>query len=299
MNNIKFTGIIPAIVSPLNEDGTIKEKELRKLVRWHLSEGCTGFYICGANGEGVVMKPESRKHLAEIMVDEVKGKGYIIDHVCAVDLRTAMDLARHASDIGVDAVASLPPFFYHYGDEQIYQYYKAISDSCDVPVMMYAASYISGTNMPPKTVEKMMGIERMIGLKWTSSNYFEMRRLKELNNGNINVLNGSDETLICGLVMGADGGIGATYNIMPKMFVKLYNAFVSGNIKEAQEIQYKVNKVIDVLLRWGVGCGVKDTLEMIGYEVGKCTYPLKRFTDEEQKLFRAELKALNFEQEYL
>jgi N-acetylneuraminate lyase len=126
-----------------------------------------------------------------------------------------------------------------------------------------------------------------------------MRRIKELNNGDVNVINGPDETLLCGLMMGADGGIGATYNPMPKVFVNLYNSFISGDVEGARKAQFKANKVIQVLLKYGVIPGIKDMLEMIGFEVGYCTYPLKRFTPSEQEAFRSEIKALRFEEEYL
>jgi N-acetylneuraminate lyase len=298
MSNVKFKGIMPAIVSPLNEDGSVKEKSLRKLIDWQLKAGCKGFYVCGATGEGTVMKPDSRKAMSEIAVDEARGKGCVISHIGAVDLRTAQDLARHASDIGVDAISSVPPFFYGYGEREIYQYYQALSDSSDVPMLMYA-SPLSGTVIKAEMVEKMLGIRNMIGLKWTSYDYYEMRKIKELNGGDINVINGPDETLLCGLVMGADGGIGATYNPMPKVFVKIYESFMSGNMAAAQEAQFKANKVIKTLLRHGVLSGVKDMLEMIGIDMGYCTYPLKRFTASEQEIFRAELKTLRFEEEYL
>ncbi|HOJ11058.1 MAG TPA: dihydrodipicolinate synthase family protein [Clostridiales bacterium] len=298
MINVKFKGIMPAIISPVNEDGSIREKELRRLINWQLAAGCSGFYICGATGEGTVMKPEARKAMAEIAVDEVKGRGCIIDHIGAIDLKTAADLARHASDIGVDAISSVPPFFYTYGENEIMNYYQAVSDASDVPILMYA-SPLAGTNITAEIVEKMLSIKNMIGLKWTSYNYYEMRKIKELNNSDINVINGPDETLLCGLAMGADGGIGATYNPMPKIFVDIYNNFTEGKIDEAQKAQFKANKVIRILLKYGVLCGVKDMLDMLGFDVGYCTYPLKRFTPSEQEAFRAELKAINFVEKYL
>lgn len=298
MNNIKFKGIMPALVSPLNEDGSVREKVLRGLINWLLEAGCTGFYICGATGEGTVMKIESRKVIAEITVDEVNGRGSVIDHVGAVDLRTALELARHASDLGVDAISSVPPFFYGYAEKEMIQYYQALSDASNVPLLMYA-SPLSGVSVTADMVCKMLNIKNMTGLKWTSSNYYEMRKIKELNGGDINVINGPDESLLCGLIMGADGGIGSTYNTMPKVFVRLFTSFSSGDIKDAQEAQFKANRLISILLKHGVLNGVKDMLEMIGFDVGYCTYPLKRFTSAEQELFRAELKALRFEEDYL
>jgi Dihydrodipicolinate synthase/N-acetylneuraminate lyase len=289
---------MPAIVSPVDEDGYVKEKVLRKLINWQLSAGCAGFYICGGTGEGVVMRPEARKEMAEIAVDEVKGRGCVIDHIGAVDLRTAMDLARHASDVGVDAISSVPPFFYGYGEKEIIQYYQALSDSSDVPMLMYA-SPLAGTNITCEMVERMLKIKNLIGLKWTSYNYYEMRRIKELNGGDINVINGPDETILCGLSMGADGGIGATYNLMPGLFVMLYNCFMKGDITGAQKVQFKINKLIQVLLKYGVLNGIKDALEMLGYDVGYCTYPMKRFTTAEQESFREQLKEIRYVEEYV
>jgi len=298
MSNIKFKGIMPAIVSPLNEDGSVREKVFRRLINWHLEAGCSGFYLCGATGEGPVMQPWARKALTEIAVDEVRGRGAVIAHVGAIDLIAAADLARHASDAGVDAVASVPPFFYGYGEREIIQYYQALSDSSGVPLLMYA-SPLSGVTITPEIVSKILEIKNVIGLKWTNPDYFQMRRIKELNNGDVNVINGPDETLLCGLVMGADGGIGATYNFMPKVFVNIYNSFLAGDIDTAREAQYKAGRVISLLFKYGVLAGTKDILEMLGYDVGYCTYPLKRFTPSEQDGFRAELKTLRFEEEYL
>jgi len=299
MSNVKFKGIIPALVSPLNEDGTVREKVLRKLLNWHLGKGCNGFYICGTTGEGVVMKPEARKVMVEITVDAVKGKGFVIDHIGAIDLRTAMNLARHASDTGVDAISSVPPFFYKYGQKEIMQYYQALSDSSDVPMLIYSLSSIGDSISKLEMVERIMKIKNMIGLKWTNYNFFEMGKIKSINDGNINVLVGNDGTLLAGLVMRADGGIGLTYNVMPKIYIELYRSFISGNIKRAQDAQFKVNKVIDIMLRYDAFTAVKDILEMIGFTVGYYTLPIKRFTKLEQESFRDELKKINFEKEYL
>jgi len=139
----------------------------------------------------------------------------------------------------------------------------------------------------------------MIGLKWTSYDYFTMHRIKELRSGNINVINGPDECLLCGLAMGADGGIGATYNVMPKLFSQIYCSFRAGDLDTARAAQYKANKLIEILLKFGVVCGIKDILTMLGYDCGYQVYPQKRFTDEERAAFRAELETIHYMQEYV
>lgn len=297
-NNVKFSGVMSAIVSCIDENENVKEQSMRKIMNWHLKEGLGGFYLTGGTGEGPLLQKETRKRIVEIAKDEVKDRGQLIVHVGAIDLRTATELAKHAADVGVDAISSVPPFFVKYGEPQIRDYYQALSDASGLPILMYA-SPLAGVNITWDMVDRLMDVPNMIGLKWTNYDYFTMHRIKELRGGNINVINGPDECLLPGLLMGADGGIGATYNIMPKMFTKIYNSYKAGDLAAAQEAQFKVNKVIALLIKFGVVCGIKDVMDMLGFDCGYQVYPQKRFTAEEQAAFRAALKELNFEEEYV
>lgn len=296
--NVKFTGVMSAFVSCIDENENVNEQAMRKLMQWHLKEGLSGFYLTGGTGEGPVLQKKTRMEIAEIAKDEVKNGGSLIAHVGAIDLTTAVELARHAGRIGLDAISSVPPFFFHYGEAEIADYYKALSDASGLPVLMYA-SPLSGVSITWDMVDRFMDIPNMIGLKWTSYDYFTMHRIKELRSGNINVINGPDECLLCGLAMGADGGIGATYNVMPKLFSQIYCSFRAGDLDTARAAQYKANKLIEILLKFGVVCGIKDILTMLGYDCGYQVYPQKRFTDEERAAFRAELETIHYMQEYV
>lgn len=297
-NNVKFSGIMSALVSCIDEQGKVKEEPMRRLMDWHLKEGFTGFYLTGGTGEGPVLQKETRIEIAEIAKDHIKGRGKLIAHVGAIDLKTATELARHAGEIGLDAISSVPPFFFGYGEQQIKDYYTALAEASGLPVLIYA-SPLSGVNITWDMVDRLMEIPGVIGLKWTNYDYFTMHRIKELKGGNINVINGPDECLLCGLTMGADGGIGATYNVMPKLFSKIYDSFKAGDMEAAREAQFKANKLIEVILKFGVVCSVKEMLQMIGYDCGYQVYPQKRFTEEERKAFRDALKAIRYEEEYL
>jgi N-acetylneuraminate lyase len=271
---------------------------MRRLMAWHIKEGVTGFYLTGGTGEGPVLQKETRKRIAEIAKDTAGSRVRLIAHVGAIDLKTARELARHAGEIGLDAISSVPPFFYHYGEKEIADYYQALSDASGLPVLMYA-SPLSGVSITWDMVDRLMNIPNMIGLKWTSYDYFTMHRIKSLRDGNINVINGPDECLLCGLVMGADGGIGATYNVMPKLFVEIYRSFYAGDMASAQAAQFKANKLIEILIKFGVVCSLKEVLAMLGYDCGNQVYPQKRFTDEERAGLHEALREIRFEEEYL
>lgn len=296
-DNLLFSGVMPALVSCIDEDQNVMEDSMCRLMDYHLSCGVTGFYICGGTGEGPVLQMSTRKRIAEIAKSNFGDRCKLIDHVGAIDLASAKELARHAGKIGVDAISSVPPFFFDYGEREIKQYYEALANESGLPVIMYATP-MAGVNVTVDMVEHLMEIPGMAGIKWTSYDYYTMHRIKELCDGNINVLNGPDECLLCGLAMGADGGIGSTYNIMPKTICGIYDAFRAGDIEKAQQLQFKANKLIHLLIKHDVVCGIKDALEMVGYPSGYQVYPQKRFTDEEREAFRNDLKAIDFENEY-
>lgn len=298
-NNVLFSGIMPALVTPLNPDETIQEDSARRLMRWQMDRGADGFYICGATGEGPVVAPGERMKLAEIAREETAARGKkVIIHVGAVDLATARSLARHAGSIHADAISSVPPFFFGYGEKEIAQYYTELAQAAGLPLIMYC-SPLSGINITYDMVSRFLDIPNAIGVKWTSYDYYTMHRIKELRGGNVNVLNGPDECLLCGLTMGADGGIGATYNVMPGIFRRIYDCFRSGDLAAAREWQYKANHLIEIIIRFGVQASLKEMLGRQGFDCGYCVYPQKRLTEDERTGLFAALDSLHYETEYL
>lgn len=294
MDNIRFRGVMPALVTPFDDGGRIKCETVRRLMDMQLSNGVSGFYICGNTGEGPVLSAKTRMDMAETVMEHIKGRGAVIDHIGASNIQDTLALARHAARAGVDAISSVAPtFFYNYTDDEIVDYYKAIADVTDTPMIVYATGLMRSPDIT-RLIARLMKIPGVVGVKFTRTNYFEMRKIKELNGGNINVINGPDETLLCGLVMGADAGIGSTYNIMPAWFARLYRSFVDGDYDTAREYQYRIDGVIDVLLRYGVNGVInstKCTLELMGFDVGQAAFPAKRFSASEREALKADLAA--------
>lgn len=298
MKNKQFSGIIPALITPINDDGSIREAAARSLIESQIERGVSGFYICGSTGEGPVMSEESRMRMAEITVDQVKGRVPVINHVGACDARSAVRLAKHAEEIGCDAISSVPPnFYYSHEENEIVSYYRALSDACAKPLLVYATGMFKQADIVP-VIARLMEIDTVIGLKFTRMNYYEMRRIIELNGGDINVINGPDEMLICGLTMGADAGIGSTYNVMPGEYVKLFNSFRSGDFAAAQQQQYKINHAIEIMLRHSLFPALKHMLTVQGFDVGVPVFPMKRFTPEEEAALMKDLNAIRFFEDY-
>lgn len=298
MNRIMFRGIMPALITPVNGDGSLREEVTRQLVRDLSATGITGFYILGSTGEGVATDRERRMEFAEL-VREARPEGIsIIDHIGASDLATVKKLARHARRIGLDAISSVPPFFFSYDEQGVLDYYRAMSDESEgLPLIVYAAP-MAGPLLPVSTIEKMLDIPGFIGMKFTNPNYYLMSRYKKIDGGNINIFNGPDETCALGLMMGADGAIGSTYNIMPRTFVGIYNAVQAGDVRKAMRLQHKADDLIEALLDYNVVEAVKVALTLKGYDVGDVTPPLPRMSDAQKAALTARLRELGFPEEF-
>lgn len=281
------------MITPLFADGSVITDSIKKVIDRNYSQGAAGFYICGSTGEGPVLTAEKRMQVAEAVMEFNNGRGKIINHVGAASPEEAFLLARHAKEIGCDAVSSVVPnFYYKYGEDEIVEYYKRLAEKAGLPVVAYAQGLLTGDVV--SLMKKLIAVDGVIGVKFTLTDFYSLHRIKELNGGDINVINGPDEMLICGLSMGADAGIGSTYNLMCAEYVKLFNAFKSGDLKAAQATQFKINKVIELLIKYGVIRSIKYVLTYMGIECGSAAYPGAPLTENEKSELIKELDNLGF-----
>jgi len=282
---MKLKGIMPALATPLNEDGSVNLYVLRELIEFFLNKGANGFYLAGATGEGLALNPDQRRLLAETAVRQVSGRVPCIVQVASTDFGEALRLAKHAESIGADAISSTPPIFFRYDEDDVYNYYKRLSDAAHLPMMIYN-SPLAGFPISPAFAARMFEIDNVTSIKWTSSDYFGLMQLKQLTHGEMTVMNGPDEMLLMGLSAGADGGIGTTYNFMFSHYLSVYKAFRAGNMEKAQEYQNKITSIIGAL-RSVKACpsipATKALLEEMGFAAGDAAFPQKKLSSEKKR----------------
>ena len=287
---MKLEGIIPALITPLNEDGkTVNERSARALTEFLLKQGADGFYVLGSTGEGLVLDETERMRMLEITVDQVDGRKPVVCHTASMNFREAVRLSKHAEKVGAAAISAIPPLFFHYTDEDIYSYYKSLAGSTDLSFIMYNHPSANG-GMRAEAVAKLFKIDNITGVKWTVNNYYELMRLKDLTHGEMNIINGPDEMLIAGLAAGADAGIGTTYNVMLPQFLEIYSCFKQGNMDQARAIQLQVNRVITCMLKHEVIPATKHMCTMMGFPAGDGTYPLRSLQENGSMELEQELK---------
>ena len=296
-NNVLFKGVYSATFSVYDKEMNVIKPSIEKLIGYNLKNGINGFYVGGNTGECTVLPNKTRMQMLET-VKENAGDASIIAHIGAGHLDDTTELLEHANSVGVDAIASLPPSLTaYYKPEEIIEYYKYLAKNSKSPVIAYVTPPVL-TCDPIWFAEEIMKIDNVAGIKLTIPNYYIFEKMKLVNNGNINILNGPDECMLAGLIMGADGAIGTTYNLMPKTACAIYDNFMSGNIKEAQAHQHKLNRFIDTIV--GNNLAVwKSILTVMGIDSGYTIAPAIMPTDEKVKELIKRLESFGCTEEML
>jgi N-acetylneuraminate lyase len=288
-----FTGVWPALITPLKEE-RIDPQVTRRLVDYLIEGGVSGFYVCGGTGEGILLPVEERMRMAETVIDHVHGRLPIIVHVGAVATADAVTLAAHAESAGADAVASIPPFYYNVGFQAIREHYQQISDASSLPLYLYYIPGSTGVTVTAEQMWELCQITNVRGFKYTAYDMYLLERIMSLSGGSLNVFSGPDELFLPFQAVGVDGAIGTTYNLLPRHFCNLYQAFRRGDIETARQLQSQANRVIDTFIKHGGLPAVKEMMRMIGLDCGFCRRPFRRLSDAQIADLRADLDKVGF-----
>ena len=285
MNDLK--GIYTALLTPIDSNGKINEKELIKLVKHNLNLGADGFYVCGSTAEALMMSVEERKHIMAIVKEAAKN-AKLIAHVGSVSERDAHKLAEYAGELSYDLISSVAPFYYKFTSAEIRDYYIRLAESSGMKMLVYHIPAFSGVGMGIDEISAFLSDDRFAGIKYTSNDFFTMERCKALYPNKL-IFNGYDELLLSGLSMGADGGIGSTYNFMADKFVAIRRLFLGGEIEEARKIQNEANRIISILCKIGVMQGEKEIMNRLGFNFGECMAPFAKISEEGKSLIAKEI----------
>jgi N-acetylneuraminate lyase len=242
--------IFPALVTPLTPEGKIDGASAERLIDHLYSRGVGGLYVTGSTGEGIYLDVDSRRNVVELAVAMSRGRGQVIVHVGAIEGSVAYDLAGHAARVGADAVASIPPFAGGYSWPEIHGYYRRLCQVSPLPVIGYYMPGLSGQTFPIDRLAELAELENFAGFKVTDVNLYTLERLVSRVRPDQIVFHGPDELLALGLALGAQGGIGTTYNFMPELVLEIAAACRAGRLAQAVALQKRANNVIEALLTY-------------------------------------------------
>ncbi len=284
----KYHGIIPAFYACYDDLGAISPKRVRALARHLVAKGVQGLYVCGSSGECIYQSKEERKLVLESIMEEVKGETVVIAHVACNNTADSMELASHAQSCGVDAIASIPPIYFHLPEHAIAGYWNKISSAApDTDFIIYNIPQLAGTALTLSLLRTMLGNPRVIGVKNSSMPTQDIQMFKATGGEGFTIFNGPDEQFVAGMAIGADGGIGGTYAVMPELFLAADSLISRGRMEEACAIQYDIDAIIYKMCeaKGNLYAVMKEILRIReGIDIGDVRSPLPSLFPDDRKI---------------
>ncbi|MFN0084659.1 MAG: dihydrodipicolinate synthase family protein [Blastocatellia bacterium] len=284
-----FQGILPALVTPFDGKGRLHTASVERLLARLYAADVHGVYLCGSTGEGMLQPLAQRKQMAEIAMKNSPPDKQVIVHVGANTTAEAIELARHAAQVGAHAISSLPPMVGGYSFAEIKTFYEQLAAASELPLLLYYFPEVSPAIKTAEQVLELAGLPNVAGLKFTDYDLYAMLRLKRQG---ATVFYGRDEMLTAGLLFGADGGIGSFYNVIPHLFMEVWYLTRENRHDAALGAQQQINEFITITLRYPLFPALKAILSWTGIDCGPCLAPRRAFlTPGETEQLRSELQA--------
>ena len=275
MKNVEIKGVIVPLLTPMNADETINEKELRNQVNHQIESGIHALFPLGTNGEAYILSREEKEQVLKIVVDEAKGRVPVYGGTGCVSTKETIELSLKAKEIGIDVLSIITPSFAAASQDELYEHYKEVAEAVDLPIVLYNIPARTGNALAPATVEKLSKIPNIVGVKDSSGNFDNMLQYIEKTRyrKDFAVLSGNDSLVLWCLLAGGRGGIAGCANVFPSTMASIYDTFVAGDLEKAREIQDSIRSFRDCFKFGNPNTIVKTAVSLLGYPVGKCRKP--------------------------
>ncbi len=241
-------GVIPALLTPFEEGGqAIDWAACERLCDYLIEKGVHGVFAGGTTGEGMLLAMAERKDLAKRVVKHVKGRMKVIMHTGALNVFETIELTQHARKVGADAVGVVAPYFYTYDHSALLDYFLKVAEAVpEFPVFLYNIPGNAKNELSPDLVAELVDkADNIVGIKHSAGDLYSMEKYADIDG--FTVICGNDRLMLPALMAGAKGAVSSTSNSFPEPFVRLYNAFLGGDLKEALRQQAIIRRLTEVM----------------------------------------------------
>lgn len=282
MKKVEIKGIIPPIVTPMNEDESINGQELRNQVNRQIKGGVHGLFPFGTNGEGYILNEKEKEEVLSIVIDETKGRVPVYAGTGCISTKDTIRQSQMAKSLGADVLSIITPSFAAASQNELYDHYKAVAEAVDMPIVLYNIPARTGNALAPATVARLSKIENIVGAKDSSGNFDNMLQYIEQtrDRGDFAVLSGNDSLILWNLLAGGTGGIAGCANVFPEVMASIYNYFVAGDLVNARKAQDSIRSFRGCFKYGNPNTIVKTAVNLLGYPVGKCRAPFNQVPEE-------------------
>jgi len=290
---MKFEGIICPTISPFTADGKVYAEGVKNLIGFLHKNGVHGLFVCGTYGLGPAMSVEERKKIAELFVENASGKMDVIVHVGSSNIDASFELAKHAEDIGANAVASTPPFYYRYSEDAVYSFFKSLIEKVSIPVFVYNIPSRVGYGVTPSLLSRIAD-EGAHGIKDTSGDIILFYQfMMSVKRKDFKFLVGTERLLLPSMIAGGHGCVAGLSNTFPEIIVEFYNMLREERYREAVEKQFFVIELRDIMYSVPNIPATYAILKLRGVDVGYPKPPYRPLSDEELEKLKTKLSEKN------
>lgn len=288
----KIKGIISPLLTPFTPEGKVYEPGLRDLIEF-LIPHINGLFPCGTYGSGPLMTIQQRKKVAEIVVDQVKDRIPVIVHVGSANTQSTLELAKHAEKINADAVASIPPYYYSYGEDEILNHYRELLNSVKIPVYLYNNPKTSGNSVSPRLLAKIAEL----GLAGVKDSAFDLINFHfyamAVKRPDFNLIIGTEALYLPATQAGAVGAVCGLANVFPEVLAKLRSSIEKKDFENAAKLQIRILQIRQVIKMGPTIPICHGILKMRGVDAGGPKLPFLPVSDYLQRKIHEALAKLD------
>ena len=286
-----FTGAGVALITPMNEDGSVNYEKLRELLEFHVANKTDAIIICGTTGEASTLSDEEHLECIRFACEVINKRIPVIAGTGSNCTQSAIELSKEAEKSGVDGLLLVTPYYNKATQNGLKAHYKAIAKEVNVPIILYNVPSRTGTRLAPQTVVDLCHeVPNIVGVKDATGDISEVAELMSLAKGTVDVYSGNDDQIVPVLSLGGKGVSSVLSNILPKETHDMVASYLEGDVVKSCEMQLKYFDLVKALFCEVNPIPVKKALNLMGMEVGSLRLPLTEMEDANAKRLEEEMR---------
>lgn len=284
-----FRGAGTAIVTPFTASGEVDYEAYGKLVDFQLENSIDAIIVSGTTGEAPVLSHDEKVRLVEITMEKCKGRVPVIVGSGSNDTRESIKASKEFSDMGVDGLLVVTPYYNKATKAGLYEHYRLIAEAVEVPIILYTVPARTGMTIPAETVAELAKLDNIAGLKDATGNLAYAAHVRRLVPEDFALYSGDDDLIVQTLSIGGDGVISVASNVLPQMTHDMCYEYFEGDYKKAGQMQVQLMSFMKNLFIETSPAPCKAALELIGLSAGELRLPLTKASAETVELLRKDL----------
>lgn len=292
LNNIQVKGIIPALVTPFDQNYKINKDITKKLINYILSTNVNGLFVNSGAGEFSTLTFKEKKDFIQIIKDEVNGRVPVYTGTGAITTEDTIELTKMAEDLGSDGMVIIAPYSISLTQEELYLHYVEIAECTKKPIIVYNHPKRTGNNISVGLAKKLSNIGNIVGIKDSSGDFSLLVGYIGLQSEKFSVLVGNDKQIYAGLLYGARGSISSIAGVVPSLVVNIYESFLQHNYDKAFEAQKTLFPLRDSFSLGTFPVVLKEALKLKGIDVGPTRKPIRPLKEDNINRIKKILKMM-------